>query len=366
VKIALFADSLVSCWNHRDTHFLRGVVRELQARAHDVVVYEPRSNWSRSNLVQDHGGAPLADFRETFPWLRTHLYDYESVEPDALLDDCDVVIVHERTQPWLVGELGRLRQHGGRFRLLFHDTHHRMATAPHEMERYDLDEYDGVLAHGEVIAGLHADRGRPSWIWHDAADTHVFKPLPALEKRGELVWVGNWGDGERTEELQEFLLRPARRLRLSGSVFGVGYPRQATRAIAKSGLAYSGWVPNNRVPEVFAEHRVTVHVPRRPYRELVPGIPTIRPFEALACGIPLVSAWWADIEELFRPGLDYLVARNGREMRQHLRTLLEDEAAARELAAHGLKTIRERHTCAHRVDELLAICADLGVRELSR
>jgi len=365
MRVAFFADSLVSCWNHGDAHFLRGVIAELQARDHDVVVHEPRSSWSRANLVHDHGEAPLAQFRDAFPGMDVQLYDYESVEPEELIEGCDLVIVHEWTQPWLVGELGRLRRRGGRFRLLFHDTSHRMATAPHEMERYDLAEYDGVLAHGEVIASLHADRGRRAWIWHEAADTRVFTPLPVVEKRGDLVWVGNWGDGERTHELHEFLLRPARRLRLRGSVFGVCYPPQAVRAVAKSGLTYRGWVANNRVPEIFAEHRVTVHVPRRPYSELLPGIPTIRPFEALACGIPLVSAPWSDTEGLFTPGLDYLLARNEREMRKHLRLLLNDDAAARELTTHGLETIRDRHTCAHRVDELLAVCAKLGVRELS-
>ena len=33
--------------------------------------------------------------------------------------------------------------------------------------------------------------------------------------------------------------------------------------------------------------KATVHVPRRPYVKALPGIPTIRVFEALACGIPL-------------------------------------------------------------------------------
>ena len=56
------------------------------------------------------------------------------------------------------------------------------------------------------------------------------------------------------------------------------------------------------MPEVFARFRVTVHVPRRPYVEALPGIPTIRVFEALACGIPLVCAPWDDAEGLFTPG----------------------------------------------------------------
>ena len=119
-----------------------------------------------------------------------------------------------------------------------------------------------------------------------------------------------------------------------------------------AGIEYGGWLPNYRAPEVFAQYRVTVHVPRRPYVEALPGIPTIRPFEALACGIPLVSSPWNDVENLFTPGEDFLVARNGQEMRKHLRALLADKQMARELAERGLRTIRARHTCAHRVDEL--------------
>ena len=84
-----------------------------------------------------------------------------------------------------------------------------------------------------------------------------------------------------------------------------------------------------------------------------------RPFEALACGIPLVSAPWDDSEKLFRPGADFLVARNGSEMQRHLRAVLHDRGMALCLAAHGRRTILERHTCAHRVDELLAIYAEL-------
>jgi len=117
------------------------------------------------------------------------------------------------------------------------------------------------------------------------------------------------------------------------------------------------------VPEVFARHRVTVHVPRGPYAQTLPGIPTIRPFEALACGIPLVSAPWQDAEGLFRPGRDFLVARDGDEMGRCLREVLGDAGLAAELRRCGLETIAARHTCAHRVDELLAICRTLGVAD---
>ncbi len=94
--------------------------------------------------------------------------------------------------------------------------------------------------------------------------------------------------------------------------------------------------------------------------EVLPGIPTIRVFEALACGIPLVCSPWDDAEGLFTPGQDFLIARDGPEMQRHLRTLLTDAAQARALAEHGLRTICARHTCAHRVDELLGIYASIA------
>ena len=102
-----------------------------------------------------------------------------------------------------------------------------------------------------------------------------------------------------------------------------------------------------------------VHVPRRPYVKALPGIPTIRVFEALACGIPLVCSPWDDAEGLFRPGEDYWVARDRHEMTEHLRTLTRDAAAAQQLAARGRETILARHTCAHRVDQLMEIVAEL-------
>ena len=225
------------------------------------------------------------------------------------------------------------------------------------MAAYDLRHYDGVLAYGSVIRDIYREQGwaRAAWTWHEAADTRVFRPRPAAAPDGDLVWVGNWGDGERTAELREFLLAPVKRLRLKARVYGVRYPGHALEELSSAGIEYRGWLPNYRVPEVFGRYRLTVHVPRRPYARLLPGIPTIRPFEALACGIPLVSAPWQDSERLFRGGRDFLFARDGDEMTAHLQTVLSEPAIARSLAQSGLETIYARHTCAHRAAELLNI-----------
>jgi spore maturation protein CgeB len=362
VNFVLFYHSLVSDWNHGNAHFLRGIVRELTARGHEVRLYEPADGWSRRNLLAHQGEQAIAAFQAAFPGLDSTIYDPQALDLEAALDGADVVLVHEWNAPELVARIGRDRAAGGSYRLLFHDTHHRSVSAPHLLDAFELDAFDGVLAFGEVVRELYVRRGwaRRAWTWHEAADTALFRPLPGAAREGDLVWIGNWGDGERTVELETFVLEPARRLGLRTRIYGVRYPQAALEALAAAGASFGGWLPNHRVPQVFARFAVTVHVPRAPYVRMLPGIPTIRVFEALACGIPLVCAPWSDCEGLFRPG-DMLFAANGAEARRHIRTVLADPDLSASLADSGLRTIRERHTCAHRVDQLLGICAELGM-----
>jgi spore maturation protein CgeB len=195
--------------------------------------------------------------------------------------------------------------------------------------------------------------GRKVHVWHEAADTRTFYPWHKDSVAGDVVWIGNWGDEERSEEIQEFLIEPVRRGGWKTRVHGVRYPLEALNTLRSAGIEYCGWLPNFEAPAVFAQFKVTVHIPRRPYVRQLTGIPTIRPFEALACGIPLVSAPWTDSEGLFRTGKDFLMARDGSEMARLLRDVLNDPGLAKSLAENGLETIRNRHTCGHRVTELL-------------
>ena len=356
MRIVYFTHSLASCWNHGNAHFLRGVASELIARGHRLRVYEPQDGWSLSNLLADHGADGLQPYRRAYPELSSEMLA-SGADLAPLLDGADLVLVHEWNDPALVAAIGRERARGGRFTLFFHDTHHRAVSAPEEMRAYDLSAYDGVLAFGEALAEVYRGWGWGSrvWVWHEAADIRRFHPPEQEGERSGLVWIGNWGDGERTRELEDFLFRPARAAELPLDVYGVRYPDEALAMLAEHGARYHGWAANASVPALFARHLATVHVPRCHYATILPGIPTIRVFEALACGIPLISAPWSDSEHLFRPGVDYLLAADGPEMTRWMRCLREDREVRADLAARGLETIRARHTCAHRVDELIAI-----------
>jgi spore maturation protein CgeB len=364
LRIAYFAHTLRSDWNNGNAHFLRGLMRALRQAGHDVTVYEPEQEWSIDNLrIEPNGPRSLDLFLETYADLAVQTYaDGETGELwRERLRGTEIVILHEWNPSALAQCLLAWREALG-YKLLFHDTHHRASSSPEEIERFGLRQFDGIIAFGEVLNKIYRDRFGLNRVWtlHEAADTSVFRPCACTAREDKIVWIGNWGDGERGREIVEFLLEPAAALRETArtAIYGVRYPEQALAALNDAGVSYEGYLANLDAPAIFARARVTVHVPRQQYAGVMKGIPTIRVFEALACGIPLVSAPWQDTEGLFRVG-DFRYASNAGEMTDRLRLLLTDHAAAEDQAARGLETVLARHTCAHRAQEVTAICEEV-------
>ena len=361
--IALFSHSLVSDWNHGNVHFLRGLMRELTRMGHQVSCYEELGGWSLANLIRHEGERALAaidQFRTAYPELEIRFY--QAAHPgfrhflQRELKACDLALLHEWNDPFVVNSVLELGHKAG-LRALFYDSHHRAYSHPGEILKFHLHLADGVLAFGEALRRIYAESlgVRRTWTFHEAADVSRFSPQ-VRAKETDLVWIGNWGDEERTRELLEFLIEPAAALRgRRVVVYGVRYPASALDMLRDAGVEYRGYLPNLQVADVYAASSVALHIPRRQYRNGLSGIPTIRVFEALACGVPLLCSPWSDEESLFSPGRDYLVARDGKQAQAELKNLLRDEAARRQLAEHGVKTIRDRHTCAHRAEQLIAI-----------
>jgi len=368
LNIALFAHSMISDWNHGNAHFLRGLMRELVRMGHNVRCYEELSSWSLTNLMKCEGQRAIEAidaFRRIYSELDIRFYNSSDDGFQKFLEeelkDADLVLLHEWNDPAVVNQVLALKRQFG-FIALFHDTHHRAYTSAGEILKFNLHLVDGVLAFGEAIRRIYVDGFgvQRAWTFHEAADVDQFRPLQG-RKEIDVIWIGNWGDDERTAELEEFLIGPARLLPGCRVVaHGVRYPETALNKLASANIGYGGYLPNLFSPQVYAESMVAVHIPRRQYANRLEGIPTIRVFEALACGIPLICSPWQDEEKLFRPGEDYLVVENGHAMASEMRHLLRDTKARRQLAENGLKTIRERHTCAHRAEQLLSICEEIA------
>ncbi|MDG5815364.1 glycosyltransferase [Chitinispirillales bacterium ANBcel5] len=364
MRIAFFAHSFISDWNHGNAHFLRGIASELKSRGHEVLLFEPENSWSLSNLVRAQGEGVFKGYDEFFPDLKSRKYNLQEIDLGKELDGVDLVIVHEWNHPELVRRIGKYRRALPRLRILFHDTHHRSVTAPSEMEDYDLSYYDGVLAFGKVVRDIYLEKSwiQKAWVWHEAADIRTFKPIETQKTDGDIAWIGNWGDDERTKELEEYLFKPVSTLGLRCAIHGVRYPDHAISLLNNNGIEYRGWIANYMVPSLFSRFKMTVHIPRKPYVEKLPGIPTIRPFEALSCAIPLICSPWDDCEKMFTEGEDYLMARDGKEMKKLILEVLNNQELRESLATKGRNTILQRHTCRHRVDELMDICSEIGIK----
>lgn len=363
LRIGYLAHSLRSDWNNGNAHFLRGLLRALGAMGHDVVAFEPAHGWSLDNLrMEAMGEDALAEFAAVYHDLKISLYEPPFGDEAfwrKALKEVDVVVLHEWNPPALAKMLLELRSDLG-FKLLFHDTHHRASSSPEQIRLFGTDQFDGVLAFGEALRTIYRERFNivRAWTLHEAADTSVFRPLEG-KKHQDVVWVGNWGDEERSDEIREFFLRPAEQLRERRfAIYGVRYPEPALVELKEAGVCYRGYLPNLRAPRVYAASRVTLHIPRQQYNGAMAGIPTIRIFEALACGIPLISAPWKDMEKLFRAG-DFVFVSDGKKMKQQIETLLERPELAKEQALLGLETVLGRHTCRHRAEELTDICEEI-------
>ena len=280
----------------------------------------------RTNLLHEPDGSKtLACFDQDFPELSS-VIQFLQPDIDAMLDGADVVLMHEWNDPALIAAVGARRRQGGRFLLLFHDTHHRAVTDPRAIGALDLDGYDGVLAFGKTLADVYRRNGwgTRAFVWHEAADTRCSVRRRKPQHVQGAVWIGNWGDDERSEELGSYLLDPTNALNLPLDIYGVRYPAGALTALQDARARYRGWLPNARAPGGVRRHIMTVHVPRRAYATKLPGIPTIRVFEALACGIPLICAPWEDSESLFHTGIDYISAPTPEAMRTEMARLQAD------------------------------------------
>ena len=371
MRFVLFYHSLVSDWNHASAHGLRGVASELLTLGHSVQILEPTDGWSLHNLREQGGEGVVKAFHATYPRLRSSFYDPTNVDLDALLADADVVIAHEWNDPMLLRRLGDHRLHGGSYKLLFHDAPHRSlqgAPAPLLMRSRVLSGYDGVLASSDGLRRMYETEGWAArvWTWRDAVDTRVFRPWPCDPVPSlDLVWIGAWGSPERASELDEFLIEPVRALGLRARFFGARYPKDALSTLRATGIDYGGWIPDFSIPAALATARFTVNVPNRMHGEGLPHTPAIRVLEALACRIPVVTAPWDECDRMFTADLDLLVAHDGTEVKRHL-LALRDPEFARFIGANGYQTVVSRHTCAHRVQELLEICHELGLEEGQR
>ena len=289
---------------------------------HEVRCYEEIDGWSLSNLVQEGEAASQAidEFPRTYPELDVRFYRRDETLAAFLnheLAGADLVLIHEWNEPEVVQEILARKARMG-FRALFHDTHHRAYTNAAEILRLPLQLFDGVLAFGEAIRRIYADGFGVARVWtfHEAADISVFHPIER-PKQNDVVWIGNWGDEERTAGADGI---PGRARRAAGR-------RAAARAGARSALSAAGEgdaAPlGNRIRGLSAEPERAGALCAQPAGAARAAPPVCQRTERRAddsrlrgaglrhsAGLRAVDGYGRTVPR----GKDYLVARDGEEM----------------------------------------------------
>ena len=148
------------------------------------------------------------------------------------------MLVHEWNSHELVRRIGEHRARARRYRLFFHDTHHRSVTDPDAMAAYDLRHYDGVLAYGGVIRDLYREqrlgaRARgPGTRRRTRASSGRMPRRERSRRPGLDRQLGRWRAHARN---REFLIEPVKELGLKARVYGVRYPRAGARRAGRGG-----------------------------------------------------------------------------------------------------------------------------------
>jgi spore maturation protein CgeB len=352
MRIVLLGLSITSSWGNGHATNYRALVRALSARGHDVLFLERDVPWYAA-----HRDLPQP------PWGTTRLYESLQelrTEYAGAVRDADVVVVGSYVPEgvavgaWVVETAGGVPA--------FYDidtpvTLAKLARGDHEYLTPELvRSYRLYLSFtgGPVPARIEDELGSPcARAFHCLVDPAAYPVLDAA-LRWDLGYLGTYSV-DRQPALARLLLEPARRNpELRCVVAGPGYPDDIT------------WPPNvERIehlapaehPGFYAAQRFTVNVTRA---DMVAAgwSPSVRLFEASACGVPVISDVWPGLETFFVPGDEILVPGDADGVLRTLDETGEDERRA--IGRRARERVLARHTADHRAAELEAHV--LGVR----
>ena len=184
----------------------------------------------------------------------------------------DVAIVNEWNEPGVIRLLGRLCLELG-VTALFHDTHYRVVLDEGYRGQLGLEQFAHILAFSPSVAERYRGLGFDNVsVLHEAADTTVFTPLD-VPKSTDVVFVGNYGDGDRSAELEDYVFGPRHRLPdLRYAIYGVRYPEHVVARLNNGlDISYRGWLANTDVPAVYSAARTVLARAASPVRRAVAG-----------------------------------------------------------------------------------------------
>jgi spore maturation protein CgeB len=356
LRIVFLGLSITSSWGNGHATNYRALVRALAGRGHEVLFLERDVPW-----YAEHRDLPES------PYGRTALYSsFEQLRDehaDAVLE-ADLVVVGSYVPEGI--DVGRWVQAAANGVTAFYDIDTPVTLAavdrgdcaylvPELIGGYDLYlSFTGGPTLDRLERELGAVRAR---AFYCLVDETAYAPAD-VERTWRLGYLGTWS-ADRQPVLDELLVSPARLL--PEAAFVVAGPQYPADLAWPANVARIEHLPPAEHAGFYNAQTLTLNVTRA---DMVRAgwSPSVRLFEAAACGVPVVSDWWEGLDRFFTPGREILVARSAAEVLQHLGSVDEERRAS--LGAAARARVLAEHTAEHRAVELEAHVADVreGVR----
>lgn len=354
MKIVVLGLSITSSWGNGHATTYRGLVRELAARGHEVLFLERDLPWYRDN--RDLTEFPCATIR-----CYGSLAELKRVHGSAVRNADAVIVGSYVPEGAAVGEWVVATAEG---LTAFYDIDTPVTLA--KLRRGDHDYLSPALipryhlylsfTGGPTLRRLERDFGSPcARALYCSVDPTLYQPMDVPEK-WQLGYLGTYSP-DRQPGLEELLLQPARRH--PARRFIVAGPQYPEEIAWPRNVGRIQHLPPSEHARFYNAQRFTLNLTRADMKA-AGWSPSVRLFEAAACGTPIISDFWPGLNELFVDGSEILIARSADDVEFLLQTITPGRAA--EIGAAARRRILRAHTAAHRAAELELYLESLLVR----
>jgi spore maturation protein CgeB len=350
VKIAFYGSSLLSSWWNGAATYYRGLLRDLAGRGYDITFYEPDAYERQQHRDMDPP-----------EWARSVVYPASAEGLRSVLSEAgaaDIVIKASGVGVFDEELIAGILEHARPGALkIFWDvdaaaTLDEMRAAEDHPVRRALSSLDFVLTYGggppviQGYEGFGASRCVPVYNALDPTTHCLVEPDPRFES--DLSFLGNRLP-DREARVEQFFLEPA--AALPHRKFLIGGNGWDSKAMPPN-VRHLGHVFTNEHNAFNCTPLAVLNVARDSMANI--GFsPATRVFEAAGAAACLISDAWEGIELFLQPDNEVLVARDGKDVAEHVRTLTPDRARA--IGRAALQRVLREHTYARRGAEVDAL-----------
>jgi spore maturation protein CgeB len=351
MNIVIAGLSITSSWGNGHATTYRALVGGLASRGHRVLFLERNAPWYAENR----------DLPEP-PYCRVQLYerteDLQRTHARAIAD-ADLVIVGSYVPDGVAVADAVLNLAGGATAFYDIDTPVTLAALERGnssyLERRQIPGFDLYLSFtgGPTLQRLEREFGaRRARALYCSFDAEVYFPEPQVERNCDLGYLGTYS-ADRQPALEALLIQPA--MRWPQGRFVVAGPQYPAAVSFPSNVQRITHLAPRAHRQFYNRLRFTLNVTRR---DMVQAgySPSVRLFEAAACGTPIVSDAWAGLGTLFAPGRDILIASSAGDVCGYLMDLPEAERAR--IGMNARERVLQAHTSRHRAVELEGFVAE--------